>query len=88
MKYLLLLLLSFCFLLSNDLDRKDYRIRKDLENFEVLSNQVRSEEELINFIESVMQSGNVPGLSVAVIKDEYIVWNLSLIHISEPTRPY
>ena len=76
MKYLLLLL-SFCFLLSNDLDRKKYRIRQDLENFETSSNQFRNEEELINFIESVMQSGNVPGLSVAVIKDEYIVWNKS-----------
>ena len=72
MKYLLLLL-SFCFLLSNDLDRKKYRMRQDLENFETSSNQFRNEEELINFIESVMQSGDVPGLSVAVIKDEYIV---------------
>ena len=49
MKYLLLLL-SFCFLLSNDLDRKKYRIRQDLENFETSSNQFRNEEELINDI--------------------------------------
>ena len=76
MKYLLLLL-SFCFLLSNDLDRKKYRIRQDLENFETSSNQFRNEEELIHFIESVIESGEIPGLSVAVIKDEHIVWNKS-----------
>ena len=30
----------------------------------------RNEEELIDFIESIMENNHVPGLSVAVIKDK------------------
>ena len=37
----------------------------------------RNEEELIDFIESIMENNHVPGLSVAVIKDKNIVWNKS-----------
>ena len=38
---------------------------------------MKKKEELIHFIESVIESGEIPGLSVAVIKDEHIVWNKS-----------
>ena len=58
--------------------RESLRIRQDLHvsnNF--LYNQSRNEQELINFIESIMESDNIPGLSVAVVKGEHIVWDKS-----------
>ena len=34
-------------------------------------------EKKTNFIESIMESDNIPGLSVAVVKGEHIVWDKS-----------
>ena len=75
MKYLLLL--SFCFLWSHDsMDRENLRIRQDLHvSNDFLYHESRNEQELIDFIESVMETGNIPGLSIAVIEGDNIVWN-------------
>ena len=38
------------------------------------TNRIRDEEELIEFIESVMDSYMIPGASLAIVKDDTIVW--------------
>ena len=83
MRYLLFTLTLFFTLLFttpslNYIDRDELRTRHDLRvSSDFLYNQSRNEEELIDFIESVMESDHIPGLSVAVVKGEHIVWNKS-----------
>ena len=76
MRYLALLL-TLCILWPNDnIIREKIRIRQDFNAFNISSNhQYRNEEELINFIEDIIESNNIPGLSVSVTEGEYIVWN-------------
>ena len=63
---------------NQKIDRNDFRIRKDLTSkIDQSYINTRNEEELINFIESVMEEDNIPGLSVSVVKGENIVWNKS-----------
>ncbi len=53
------------------------RIRLDLELRNDLSlkiNTNRSEEELVAFIQTIMNTYSIPGLSIAVIKNQNIVW--------------
>ena len=74
----LLFLLSFSFLLSDTSVRQNIRIKHNLEGLLNLSQfQSRNEQELIDFIESVMESDNIPGLSVSVVKGEHMIWNKS-----------
>ena len=74
----LLFLLSFSFLLSDTSVRQNIRIKHNLEGLLNLSQfQSRNEQELIEFIESVMESDNIPGLSVSVVKGEHMIWNKS-----------
>jgi CubicO group peptidase (beta-lactamase class C family) len=40
----------------------------------VQTNNYRDEEELLQFIESTMQTHLIPGLSISIVKDEHIVW--------------
>ena len=69
----LLFLLSFSFLLSDTSIRQNIRIKHNLEGLLNLSQfQSRNEQELIDFIESVMESDNIPGLSISIVKDENI----------------
>ena len=46
---------------------EDQRIVSDFDNY-------RDEESLIEFIESVIQTNLVPGVSVSIVKDQNIVW--------------
>ena len=74
----LLFLLSFSFLLSDTSIRQNIRIKHNLEGLLNLSQfQSRNEQELIDFIESVMESDNIPGLSISVVKGEHVIWNKS-----------
>ena len=58
------------------MDRENLRIRQDLHvSNDFLYHESRNEQELIDFIESVMETGNIPGLSIAVIEGDNIVWN-------------
>ena len=59
---------------SDDLAEK--RIRKDITYNSFDTNErlsLRDEQELVNFIESRLQINNIPGVSVAVVKDDRIV---------------
>ena len=54
---------------------QDIRLHKQL----VLdSNNHRNEEQLLQFIESTMQTHLIPGLSVSIVKDNNIVWEKQL----------
>jgi len=76
MRYLILLLTLCALWSNNDIIRKNLRIRHDFSTSTILSNnQYRNEAELINFIEDIIESDNIPGLSVSVVEGEYIVWN-------------
>ncbi|MAV14600.1 MAG: hypothetical protein CL705_01905, partial [Chloroflexi bacterium] len=60
-----------------------YRIHQDIiyrEQLIVEENNYRNEDELLQFIESTMQTYLVPGLSVSVVKDDNIVWEKHLGH--------
>ena len=76
MPYLIIFLYSILF--SYDTDSRHmqtrYAIKKNILSYQ---KQDRNEQELIEFIESVMDSDNIPGLSVAVVKGDNIVWNKS-----------
>ena len=53
------------------------RIRQDLQspqNLNIETSQYRDEEELIAFIQSIMEVNLIPGLSISIVKDENIVW--------------
>jgi len=41
------------------------------------TNQIRDEEELIEFIESTMNTHLIPGLSISIVKNDNIVWENS-----------
>ena len=48
---------------------------ESVENQRIISDfNNRDEEALINFIESIMQTNLVPGVSVSIVKDQHIVW--------------
>jgi len=53
------------------------RIRYDFTSRQESSIQInnyRDEEELLQFIESIMQTHLIPGLSISIVKDENIIW--------------
>ena len=57
------------------------RIRQDIAYREQLAleiNNYRNEEELLQFIESTMETHLIPGLSVSIVKDDNIVWEKQL----------
>ena len=57
------------------------RIRQDITSREQLfseTNNYRNEDELLQFIESTMQTHLIPGLSISIVKDENIVWERHL----------
>ncbi len=57
------------------------RIRQDIihrEHLDLGTNNYRNEDELMQFIESTMETHLIPGLSVSVVKDDNIVWEKQL----------
>ena len=76
MRYLAILLTLSTLWSNDDFNRQKTRIRQDFDVSNTLStHQYRNEEELINFIEGVVDLNNVSGLSVSVVEGEHIVWN-------------
>ena len=74
-KYLIIILLL------NNLFSYNYENQKKLRddfNYRALTipqtSNYRDEEELLQFIESIMQSHLIPGLSISAVKDNSIVW--------------
>ena len=70
--FLLLCVLCFQILNANYTNResKNFIFRDNCntqENF-------RNEEELLEFIESIIQTHMIPGLSIAIVKNNSIVW--------------
>ena len=68
-------------LLLNNLFSYNYENQKKLRddfNYRALTipetSNSRDEEELLQFIESIMQSHLIPGLSISAVKDNSIVW--------------
>ena len=78
------ILIFFSGLLSQVFDiQPPYRVHQDIiyrEQLIVEQNNYRNEDELLQFIESTMQTHLVPGLSVSVVKDDNIVWEKHLGH--------
>jgi len=56
--------------------RSDFNLR---ENFTEINNY-RDEDELLQFIESTMETHLIPGLSISIVKDGNIVWGKHLGH--------
>ena len=76
MRYLLLLLITSIIFPDNHIFRENTRNRQDFNTSSTSNNnQYRNEEELINFINDVVESNNLPGVSVSVVKGSNIVWN-------------
>ena len=77
MKHLITFLLLNSFLspiYGNDIS---YRIKQDFvsrQNENIIINNYRNEEELIQFIESTIETHLIPGLSISVVKNDNIVW--------------
>ena len=76
-KYIFIFIL-FSGLLSQGFDNKPtLRFHQDImhrEELIVVRNDFRNEEELLQFIESTMQTHLIPGLSVSIVKNNNIVW--------------
>ena len=76
-KYIIIILLFNCIssqIIDNESlirSRYDSTSRNTMLNHE---NNYRDEDELLQFIESTMQSHLIPGLSISVVKDNNIVW--------------
>ena len=47
---------------------------EDRQNLNVIRNNYRNEEDLIQFIESIVHTRQIPGLSISIVKNENIVW--------------
>tara|TARA_Y100001970_G_scaffold78167_1_gene99485 strand:+ start:1391 stop:2881 length:1491 start_codon:yes stop_codon:yes gene_type:complete len=78
MRYLALLLTLSTLWPNDGLFREKIRIRQDFDVSNTLYNhQYRNEEELIDFIDGIVDLNNIPGLSVSVVEGENIVWNKS-----------
>ena len=76
-KYLIIILLFNC-ISSQIIDNESLiRDRHDFASRNTILNQIndyRDEDELLQFIESTMQTHLIPGLSISVVKDDNIVW--------------
>ena len=75
MKYLLLvfILLSHSYG-DQSRNRTPYNII-NLDQFDLETNTPRNETELLNFIESTMETYLIPGIQISIIKGGNIVWN-------------
>ena len=80
-KYIIIILLFNS--LSSQIIENEFlnRIRHDFTSRQesvVQTNNYRDEEELLQFIESTMETHLIPGLSISIVKDENIVWERHL----------
>tara|TARA_Y100000590_G_C15708887_1_gene1009614 strand:- start:699 stop:2207 length:1509 start_codon:yes stop_codon:yes gene_type:complete len=56
-------------------DRNNIRINPDFNNRSIsFNNSLQTEDELIQFIQSTMETHLIPGLSISIVKDSDIVW--------------
>ena len=76
-KYIVIILLfNISFSTMNE-DELSNRFRFDFglrQQSNLTLNTYRNEDELLQLIESIMQTHLIPGLSIAIVKDEHIVW--------------
>ena len=76
-KYIVIILLfNISFSTMNE-DELSNRFRFDFElrqQSNLALNTYRNEDELLQLIESIIQTHLIPGLSIAIVKDEHIVW--------------
>ena len=73
-KYLLfVLLVGFCY--GNQRFNRIPSDALNLDQLDIRTNDFRNEEELLNFIDSTMETNFIPGLSISIAKGGSIVWN-------------
>ena len=81
MRHLLIIFSLFSLILSNQGLSREVDLFRSKKDFipEINKNYTdnRNEQELVNLIESIINSNNVPGVSVAVLKSDQIVWSKS-----------
>ena len=82
-KYIIIILL-FNSISSQIIDNEFLkRVKQDFSDREEFISQInnyREENELLQFIESTMQTHLIPGLSVSIVKNEHIVWEKNFGH--------
>ena len=78
-KYLffLLIVMYFTFSYGNQRLNRTPKIITNLNqyDFELGTNTIRNESQLLNFIETTMETYLIPGLQISVVKGGNIVWN-------------
>ena len=79
-KYLIIILFSSIVLSDNSDRQVSTRIRYDFNSREnhIEINNCRDEDELLQFIESTMETHLIPGVSISIVKDNNIVWEKQL----------
>ena len=76
-KYLIAFLFFNCLwsqLHENKIQNRIINRIEDRQNLNVIRNNYRNEEDLIQFIESIVHTRQIPGLSISIVKNENIVW--------------
>ena len=78
-KYLFFLLIVTCFPSSYGNQRLDRstnnKINLNQYDFELRTNTLRNESQLLNFIETTIETHLIPGLQISIVKGGNIVWN-------------
>ena len=79
-KYLIIILFLKNLLSMNYSNQTPNRIGCDFNSREkhIMINNYRDEDELLQFIESTMETHLIPGLSISIVKDNRIVWEEQL----------
>ncbi len=79
MNRIVIILLVFSVFLSEVFSSTtSHRIHQDIINrqpLDIETNNFRDEDELLQFIESIISTHLIPGLSISIVKDDNIVWN-------------
>ncbi len=70
-----IILLFYSISIAQTIDKGYNRIRNDFYNYTPqITDNSRDEEELNDFIQTVMTNNLIPGVSVSIVKNEHIVW--------------
>ena len=81
MRYLLIILSFFSLIIPNQELSRDidfFRLKKDfIPEINKNYTDTRNEQELVDLIESIINLNNVAGVSVAVVKNDQMIWNKS-----------
>ena len=72
--YILIVFILLSHSYSNQNRSKTPHSTIDLDQFDLETDNLRNETELLNFIESTMDSHLIPGLSISIAKGGNIVW--------------